>query len=177
MAWRFNGQTDYATLAANAALSLPQNGSLGGWAYRTDSRHRRGLPVDARGHHGQSLLVLGVVVRQRDGILLRTGAVLYERFRGDCPFTFTGSPPSQAGSWHHVMATWDATALRLYVDGVMGEESNEELQDSIFPLAPNATLYLGRNTAATLISPVIWPSGPSGIGSCPRPKSPPWPRG
>jgi hypothetical protein len=50
------------------------------------------------------------------------------------------------------MATWDATALRLYIDGVMGEP-NEELQDSIFPLAPNATLYFGRNTAATAYFP------------------------
>ena len=37
MAWRFDGQNDYAAMAAHAALALPATGwTLGGFAYRVN---------------------------------------------------------------------------------------------------------------------------------------------
>jgi len=151
MAWRFNGQTDYASLAANAALSLPQNGSLGGWAYRADGA---GNSVDYLLMHGATTAnPYWFFAWSCDSAGSYPGRIrFYTKDSAGTIVYLYGESATASGVWHHVMATWDATALRLYIDGVMGEP-NEELQDSIFPLAPNATLYLGRNTAASAYFP------------------------
>jgi hypothetical protein len=134
MAWRFNGQTDYATLATNAALSLPQNGSLGGWAYRADSA---GTGVDYLLMHGATTAnPYWFFAWSCDSAGSYPGRIrFYTKDSAGSVVYLYGESAIAGGAWHHVMATWDATALRLYIDGVMGEpnpSSTAAIRNALF---------------------------------------------
>ncbi len=48
-----------------------------------------------------------------------TGSVGFETTIGGNIVSFPSTSPDLRGAWHHVAASWDGTARRLYVDGVL----------------------------------------------------------
>jgi hypothetical protein len=47
------------------------------------------------------------------------------------------------GAWHHFAATWDGTAKRIYVDGVLGGTETAVLADSAMPVLLGADIDHG----------------------------------
>ena len=53
----------------------------------------------------------------------------------------TGGTPVKLGRWHHVVATYDGTTMRLFVDGELDAESLEQSGSVLYD--PSAPLVLG----------------------------------
>jgi Concanavalin A-like lectin/glucanases superfamily/Bacterial SH3 domain len=77
---------------------------------------------------------------QRQGFLIylnaESGRLGVERWRDGKPDALTTPNPVAAGQIHHIVATYDGSSLRLYVDGVQAAEgaATRELLDTSYPL-------------------------------------------
>lgn len=145
MAWRFDGQSDYAIIANHDALSLSANGSFGGWVYRTDDA---GTGVDyvwMRGIYGGSPSwyltwpQVGASYARRLRLAIRDGDGRY--------VYLYANDISPGGAWHHVIFAWNSDVLRCFLNGVL-QAATAGLSHSVLPINPSGSpLYIARDTA------------------------------
>lgn len=134
----FNGTSNYVNAGNTASLSVSGNITVALWAKWTASGdYFVALSKNDSGNN-------------RNGYAFWTDAVLDQQMvfqiangTGNRE-VFSGGAPND-GRWHHFVGTWDGTTMRMYMDGVEGDNApyTNTLVSSEYPL------HIGRNAPPT----------------------------
>ncbi len=129
-----DGFTEYLVVATNAAAAEPllpkKELSVAAWVLLNDTRSEGGIAgfVQDNGDFEKGW-VLGYNRRVFTFRLASTGA---DDGTGLLT-TVSGRTPIERGRWHYVVATYDGTTMRLYVDGALDGESTAQSGDILYP--------------------------------------------
>lgn len=107
-AFLLNGSDAYAQAAAVAAQDPTTAGSLDAWVYFNQTPSAAG--------HAMEIIGKGGVCTDFD---LQADTDNLFRLYVQCSNRVASSTIIQTGIWYHVAGTWDATGMRIYVNGVL----------------------------------------------------------
>lgn len=130
----FNGFTDWLLVAPSRAAAdpaLPERElSLAAWVIVNETHADGGILgfLQDNGDYEKGWL-LGFNRRAFSFALSTTGA---DDGNGNLT-RLNGQTPLETGRWHYVVATYDGTTMRLYVDGKLDGESTAQSGDVLYP--------------------------------------------
>lgn len=116
---RFSGNTSYVSVQDNSALDLSESGSLSIW-FKMDTFKPFG-----------GLIHKGVSPNFSDEaytLQFWSGNQLYFGVNGDTGAqsgTLSSSTSISNNTWYHVVATWDSTGMKMYLNGQLNCQNNK----------------------------------------------------
>jgi hypothetical protein len=133
-AFSFDGVNDYVEMPAHAAQDPTTTATLDAWVFfnQTPSAAGRHMEFISKGSFGSDL-DLGALTDNRFYLYVGGGGI-----------NVGSTTIIQTGVWYHVAGTWDATGLRMYVNGVL-ENTNPILNLTRAP-QPTRQLSIGNGT-------------------------------
>jgi glucose/arabinose dehydrogenase len=132
----FNGTTAYMSASDAASLDLGNTGSILVWMNQTTARDYAGLV-----HKGALTNFSDEAYSlQFEGTTRRPSVYLNSATAGK---TLAASTALSLATWHHVAVAWDATGMRLYLNGVL----NTSVAGAFTPMNSAGALFLGAQMA------------------------------
>ncbi|MEK7654626.1 MAG: LamG domain-containing protein [Patescibacteria group bacterium] len=143
-ALNFDGSNDYVTIADHATLDLTGSVSMAVWVKHTSSTFKDWEAIFTKGDSAYRLHLCG-------NITFCGGSPTDDAFS----VAITGTGCSNNGTtstvvpalnrWYHVVATYDGSAAKIYIDGVLDAETA-----CTGSISTNAhALYIGENAEST----------------------------
>ncbi|HBG08219.1 MAG: hypothetical protein A2075_13330 [Geobacteraceae bacterium GWC2_58_44] len=133
----FDGSSGYLSIADSASLELASAATLEAWV-KTDDVSKSQQVISKFGTSGSFAYQLGLAPSGNLRLDISDNGTTTDQL-------VSTTSPISAGSWHHVAASFNAGALKLYVDGVQVAGKNSTIT---MLNAGNAALSIGANASS-----------------------------
>ena len=136
----FDGSNDYVQAPDSNSLDLTTSGTLMAWIYPTKNNTTAGII-----NKGSAAASLAYYLNVNNKNNLIAGVIKTGGANGTPVTVATANNVLTLNAWNHIAMTWDATTLKVYVNGVLSNTTN-------------TTALVARVTAGTLQIGAIYPT-------------------
>jgi len=124
----YDGSTDYVSVPDNASLDLTTDGTLEAWIYINN--------IKASGIINKIYTTATPTIDGYSLALNASGNIVFSLHNSTATLPdptstiLTSDTTLATATWHHIAATWDGTAMNLYINGVLDINSIPSAQES-----------------------------------------------